>query len=89
MNYYGNRLDDYDLDGKFDIMMRAKEYLDGSWDLPSWNPRVYLKGSITPNFKFTLEMAMSEPFTDFVKNSIWKHESQKLKVFEYQKIFLP
>jgi len=55
LNYYGNRLDDYDLDGKFDIMMRAKEYLDGSWDLPSWNPRVYLKGSITPNFKFTLE----------------------------------
>ena len=39
------------------------------------------------DFKFTLEMAMSEPFTDFVKNSTWKHESQKLKVFEYQKIF--
>jgi hypothetical protein len=55
LNYFGNRLEDYDLDGKFDIMMRAKEYLDGAWDLPSGNPRIYLKGSIASDYKFTLE----------------------------------
>ena len=42
-------------------------------------------GKIQP-LKINISMLMEETLTDIVRNSSWKHESKKLKFFEYIKI---
>jgi hypothetical protein len=55
LNYFGNRLEDIDKDGKIDIMMRVQNFLKGDWDYPSGNPRLSLFGNFDKNFNFSLK----------------------------------
>jgi hypothetical protein len=56
INYYGSRLIDENKDGRIDIVMRAKEHLEGEWDIPSTSPRRFANLNIEKNFigKFEL-----------------------------------
>lgn len=55
LNYFGNRLEDIDKDGKIDVMMRVQDFLKGDWDYPSSNPRLSLFGNFDKNFNFSLK----------------------------------
>lgn len=55
LNYFGNRLEDIDKDGKIDVMMRVQNFLKGDWDYPSSNPRLSLFGNFDKNFNFSLK----------------------------------
>lgn len=54
INYFGNRLQDINLDGKIDYVFRVKEYLDGEWDFPSTEPRMFIRGEINKDFEMKL-----------------------------------
>ena len=71
INYFGNRLQDINLDGKIDYVFRAKEYLEGEWDFPSSEPRMFIRGEINTNFEMKL-----------VKDDMLFSTAENIKYFE-------
>jgi len=55
INFYGSRLLDENHDGLIDIVMRAKEHLEGEWDLPSTPPRRFVHLNIFEDFTSKLQ----------------------------------
>ena len=54
INYFGSRLQDINLDGKIDYVYRIKEHLEGEWDYPSSEPRIFVRGDISSDFQMQL-----------------------------------
>jgi hypothetical protein len=71
INYFGNRLQDINLDGKIDYVFRVKEYLNGEWDFPSTEPRMFIRGEINKDFEMKL-----------VKEDMLFSTAENIKYFE-------
>jgi hypothetical protein len=54
INYFGNRLNDRNLDGRIDIIQRIQEHLVGAWDFPSTEPRPFIRIEIENDFSSKL-----------------------------------
>jgi hypothetical protein len=74
ISYFGNRLVDKNLDGKIDIIQRIQEYLTGEWDLPSTEPRYFIRNEINKDFVSNLFVDSTLIFTS-VDHKYFEDES--------------